>query len=179
MTNTLIGCDPKEVSPARAGAAFSEFAKKLATEQGMDFTAAWNRAKLIHPDLHARMCEGANPDSSAAPKAALTNAAGTPQPPIKTVLAAAKPLVAGAFHLPPNVDEELLNMAYTANGGQWLRVDASKVFMGVQMFMMKSKGLKPTDARLQVIQDFPELALFAKQTPQPTPTNTGGVVRQS
>lgn len=174
MTNVLLGCDPKEVSPARAGAAFSEFAKKLSTEQGLDFTAAWNRAKLLHPDLHARMCEGAPADPAALPNG------GTPRPLAKTFLASSKPLVAGAFHLPPDVDDDLLNSAYAANGGQHAKVDPAKVFQGVMIFLMKRDGLTATDARLQMIHDYPELALFAKQMPPaPTPTNTGGFINQN
>jgi len=76
MTNPLLGCDPKEVSPARAGAVFSEFAKKLSTKSGIGFNAAWSRAKLLHPDLHARLGEKTHGADSA-----LIDSAGTGKSP--------------------------------------------------------------------------------------------------
>jgi hypothetical protein len=160
MTEPLLGCDPKEVSPARAGAAFAEFAKQMATEQNMDLTAAWSRAKKLKPELAARMCER-DPVADAQP-GALANDAAMPVPP------AAKAFIAAAFHLPQNVDSEVLNQAWRANGSQYVRVDAKKSFLAICTYIMKKQGLSAAAARRQAQEDFPELARYAgEQLPQP------------
>lgn len=150
MTSPLLGCDPREVSPARAGAAFSEFAKKLCTEQGIDLTQAWNRAKLLHPDVHARMIE----KTPAEP--ALSNS---------TVPRTRKAFVAPAFKLPHTVDDDVLEAAWIANGSQSAHVDSQKTFLGISTLYMRKKGLSVSAARRAVQEDFPALARAAGQTP--------------
>lgn len=161
MISPQLGCDPKEVSPARAGAAFSEYAKKLATDRGIDFTQAWNQAKLLEPELHTRMCEttpaGASPLSNG----------GTPGPAQTDWLLANKPFIATAFHLPANVDNGVLTAAFKGNGNQFVKVSADKVFLAVQTYLMQKNGLTAAIAHGQMLADYPELALFAKQTPAP------------
>ncbi|HSY20263.1 MAG TPA: hypothetical protein VK815_18100 [Candidatus Acidoferrales bacterium] len=156
MTNPLLGCDPKEVSPARAGAVFSEFAKNLCTKDGIDFTAAWNKAKELHPDLHARMCEGSAKPST------LDN---DETPPARPAPLAQKAFLLPAFYLPPVTSDEIFSVAWAANGNQSVAVDPKKVFLKLVAYTMQTNGLNAADARRQLQDNFPQLARAAGQMP--------------
>jgi len=150
MTNTLLGCDPKEVSPARAGAVFAQFAKKLCTDERIDLTQAWKKAATLHPDLLARLHE--DTPAEAAP---LSNATDRPAP------LAQKPFTALAFQLPANVDNSVFEAAWQANGSQSIRVDFKKIFLGLVTFIAQKQSVSADVARRQVQDDYPALARFA------------------
>ena len=161
MISKLLNCDPKEVTQSRAGAAWLAEVNRLVREQGLSLADAWKQLRETEPELLERISDKA--DTAAA---ALVNGDGTPQPPALSVLLSEKPFACGAFHLPVNVDNDILEAAWRGNGSQFVRVDAVKVFMAVQVYFMKVKGLTAIDARIEVCDKFPELALFAKQTPE-------------
>ena len=157
MTNLLLGCDPKEVSPARAGATFSEFAKKLATESGIDFTAAWNRAKLLHPDLHARMCE--KPPAEPAEPSALGNSIlGAPVPP-----GLSKAFQLPLMQLPSDTTDAEFQAAWNANGCKSSPLDAQNVFLALVAFTAGQQNVTVAIARRMVQDRFPGLAAVAGQ----------------
>jgi len=54
----LLDCDPAEVTPAQAGAAFAAEAQRIAAENGSDMVTAWRKARELHPGVHSRMMEG-------------------------------------------------------------------------------------------------------------------------
>lgn len=169
MTEPLIGCDPREVSPARAGAAFAEFAKQLCIDQGLDLTAAWSKAKKLKPELAARMCDRAD---AALPNAVQVNFGypqavaaspyvGTPAP---SAPLAAKPFIAPAFQLPLGVSNDVFTAAWVANGQQSVRVDFKKVVAGVCAALMKSTGQPVAVVRRQMFDEYPNLCRFAGET---------------
>ena len=155
----LIGFDTDNCSPDKAIAAVMVEVNRLVRDEGLSLSDAWARVKAIEPELCAKMNEAPSP------AAALENGTGTPQPPALQTLLAQKPFAAGAFHLPVNVDNDVLEAAWRANGSQFAKVDASKVFMAVQVCVVKKTGLSASDARLQMLDDYPELCQFAKQMP--------------
>jgi len=153
MMNPLLGCDPKEVSPARAGAVFAEFAKNRAAEKGIDLTQAWREAKELHPDLHARLCEAAPTTPTT-----LANTIQTPAIPL-----ASKSLLLPAFHLPPLTSDEVFSAAYRANGNQSSKIDSQKTFMALVAYTIQKLNVNAAAARRQVREDYPELARVAGQ----------------
>jgi len=160
-------CDPKEVSPARAAASFSEYAKKLAIEKGIDFTQAWNQAKTLEPELHARMCE----------TTPLPNSAGLRVPPPFSAVSSNKADIARKFLLPANVDDALIEKAWQANGSQYSGVDFIKVFLAVQTYLMQTKNWNAEAAKSYMMDNFRSLCESAKQMPvlQSGATDTSGM----
>lgn len=159
MNSKLLGVDPATVTQARAVAAWMAEVNKLVREQGMSLSAAWAQLRETEPEVLDRINE--KPENGAA----LGNSA-TPQPPALATLLANKPFIAGALHLPGTVEDEILRVAWIGAGSQSVHVDPVKVFMAIQVYFMKKKGLTAPDARIEVCDKFPELALFAKQTPE-------------
>ena len=154
MTDTLCGCDPAEISPARAGAIFSEYAKSLCTSEGLDFTAAWNKAKLLHPELHGRLCQGA----TSSPLANDTK-------PAAYVPLAQKSFLLPAFYLPPITSDEIFSVAWAANGNQSVTVDPKKIFLKLVAYTMQTRGVNADIARRQMFDDYPQLTRAAGQMP--------------
>jgi hypothetical protein len=153
MTNPLLGCDPKEVSPARAGAAFAQFAKQLCADEGVDLTQAWQKAAKLHPDLLARLRE-----NTPAEVPAVANDAPRPAP------LAQKQFTALAFQLPSNVDGSVFEAAWRANGNQAIRVDFKKIFLGLVTFIAQKQGVSVAVARRQVQNDYENLARAAGES---------------
>lgn len=167
MYSNLIGFDTDNCSPDKAIATVMAEVQRLVRDEGLSLSAAWARVKVTEPELCAKIL--AEPP----PASALENGDGTPQPPALSVLLAQKPFVAGAFHLPVNVNNDVLEKAWRANGSQFASVDANKVFMAVHMCVMKKTGLSASDARRQMIDDYPELTQFAGQMPSQQAGATG------
>ena len=151
MTEPLLGCDPKEVSPARAGAAFAQEAKRICNDDGVDFTSAWTKCKQLHPELHSRMCEKS-------PDVAVANSAPPPVP------FAQKPFTALAFQLPSNVADDIFSAAFRANGNQAIKVDFKKVFLGLVTYVGMKQKVSAAVARRQVQDDYPNLARMAGES---------------
>lgn len=151
MINPLLGCAASEVSPARAGAVFSEFAKKLATEQNLDITTAWRRARELHPDLYQRLAEKDSPP----PTSPLENATQTFPVPL-----AAKSLIAPRFYLPISVSNEDFTIAYRANGGA-TDVNPQKIFEALVVAKATKQKVTVDEARRIVADQFPNLAAAA------------------
>lgn len=148
----LLGGDPAEFTPAQAGAAFSGEVSRLVREDGLDLNAAWKKAKLMHPETHARLCEGANP----------TTAIANERQPV--IPLASKALILPQFKLPAATSDEIFKAAYAANGYQSMRVDLQKVFMALVSYTMQTQKVPSASARSMVIEAYPDLAKAAGQT---------------
>ena len=57
MKSKLLGCDPQNVSQARAAAVFRAEVMRLVMNEKMTLDAAWAQVKATEPDLAARMSE--------------------------------------------------------------------------------------------------------------------------
>jgi hypothetical protein len=62
----LLNGDPQDFTPAQCGAQFAQEARRISDEQKIDLPAAWRAARLLHPDVHARLCQGALANATAA-----------------------------------------------------------------------------------------------------------------
>jgi len=155
MTEPLLGCDPTEVTPARAGAVFAQEASRMCKDEGIDLTAAWNKTKLLHPELHARMCEK---PASAAPATLANDLA-----PVGRVPIASKSLLLPAFNLGPLTSDEDFSTAYAANSFQSVRVDAKKTWLALLTAIMKKQSCTVDVAKRQLQEDQPALARAAGQ----------------
>lgn len=151
----LLGCNPQEVSPARAGAVFAQYARGLCDTENCDLTTAWNKAKILKPELFARLQEG-NAENST-----LQN---EDKPKVQAVPLASKAFVAAQFSLPTNVDNGIFEAAWKANGSQSERVNSQNIFHGLVVYYATKSRQTVESARRQVIDDFPALARAAGQT---------------
>lgn len=154
----LLQLNTEDVTPDRASAVFLAEIKRLVREDGLSLSAAWRQLKLAEPDLADR----ATQQTSAA---ALTNDDTAPARPMLMGLLSQKPFITSALHLPGNVDNDVLNAAFIANGSQFVNVDSRKVFLAVQTQLMKTNGLNAADTHRVMQDDYPALCRHAKQTP--------------
>jgi hypothetical protein len=145
----LLGRDAQEVTPQHAGAAFAEEAKRIALEQNIDLSEAWQRAKKLHPECHARLCEGAQPTVS------LANSATIPPAPL------GKELYLPMFKLPPTTTDDEFAAAWRGNGGRVQPLNAPNVLMALVTFTAKTKKVSVTAARDIVLEKFKTLAAAA------------------
>jgi len=152
----LLGTHPDNVTPARAGAVFAQYAKQLCDSEGCDISEAWEKSKLLKPELYARLMSGAPADD------ALDNSflarTDLKVPP------AMKPFAAPALHLPTNVPDDVLNAAWSANRGQIAKVDSLMTFTGVMKYLMEKRGLSAAAARSEICDNYPDLYRSAGQS---------------
>jgi hypothetical protein len=159
----LLGGDPTEFSPAQAGAAFAGEVSRLVKEDGVDITKAWSKAKLMHPETHARMCESANPTTAVANSG-----------PAQTVPFGSKAFLLPKFWLPPNTSDDIFAAAYAANGYQAVSVSAQKVFPAVVAATAKKYGFTVAQARAQVLEAYPQLSRMAGESTATTVVSPDG-----
>ena len=153
--------DPKSLTQDEAMTVFTEIVNDITREQNLDVSNAWVKARQLNPNLYARLCHGKQPAPDAS---ALANGGTAPARPSLMALLSQKPFITSALHLPNNVDNDILNAAFVANGSQFVTVDSKKVFLAVQTCLMKTNGLNAADTRRVMLDDYPELCRFAKQT---------------
>jgi hypothetical protein len=151
----LLGGDPAEFTPAQAGAAFASETSRMVREEGLDLTKAWAKAKMMHPEVHARMCEAANPTS------VVSN--DDPMPTLPPVPTGSKSLRLPAFHLPPTTSNEIFTVAWRANGNQSMSVNSQAVFHALVVYFAKTQSVPVATAQRMVVDEYPELARKAGQ----------------
>lgn len=138
----LLGRDAQEVTPAQAGAWFAEEAKRIALKQNIDLAKAWQIAKKLHPEAHARLCEGAQPTVT------MANAAMQP---------IGIPSVANLkkLGLPPDASYEEWITAYRANGNETEKRASAVIFNALKKLV---GGATEEIARKRTAERFPVLA---------------------
>lgn len=149
----LLQGDVAEFSPSQAGAAFSTEAARLVREEGLDLSAAWKKTKILHPETHARLCEGAQPNDT------LANDATIPAIP-----AGWKEFSLPAFHLPATTTEDEFSAVWKANGGTVSPLNAGNVFLALIVYTARKQKVSVAIARRTVLGKFPALAFAARQT---------------
>lgn len=141
----LLGRDAQEVTPQQAGAAFAEEAKRIAREQNIDLAEAWAIARRLHPEAHARLCEGAQPTTT------LANAAALPVP-IPTAVNIEK------LGLPVDATLEEFSAAYRANRNSAEGRKSNILFEALKKLVWDKYGGSEQDARKRTAKRFPILA---------------------
>lgn len=154
MIDNLLGCDPREVTPQRAGATFSEFVHATCKDTGRPFSECWTKAKTLHPELFARMC---NQDRG--------QAATVEAPPQSTAIPfAQKASILPSLKLPANTSDAVFSTAWMANGAQANKLNAQKVFMALVTTTAIDQKLGIQVARRTVKDTYPELTAAAGET---------------
>ena len=148
----LLGQDAQAVTPAQAGAAFSEEAKRIAREQNVDLSQAWQIAKRLHPEAHARLCEGALPSVT------LDNEKRMATPPPQ---GAGKALYLAAMELPPDTTDDEFAVCWRANGNRPRPLKAQNVFLALIAYLAGKQGCSIAVARDMAQDRFPDLAKAA------------------
>jgi pyruvate/2-oxoglutarate dehydrogenase complex dihydrolipoamide acyltransferase (E2) component len=150
----LLGCDPQEVSPPRAGAVFAEAAKNLAEEQGIDLTAAWRKMKALEPDLHARMTQRDENDSTPVANAA------------QVFVPRNKATFLPTLGLPADTTDDEFAAIVRANGGTRMPLKARTIFPALVAAVAKEKAISVALARRDVLARFKDLSKDAGELPQ-------------
>jgi hypothetical protein len=140
----LLGGDPAQYSPAQAGAAFSSEVKRLVREEGLSLEDAWQKAKLLHPGTHQRLCAGASGP------AALANA-GVPH---------GWKLFLPSMHLPQTTTAGEFAAAWRANGEKSVPVNVAAINDALIKFTADDQGITKQEAAKAVAQKFALLKTF-------------------
>lgn len=159
-TSKLLGCDPQEVSPARAGAVFAEGAKALAEKDNTDLTAAWRKMKALEPDLHARMTQTGEQSESAA----VANAA-----PAQVFVPKNKDVLLPMMGLPADTTDGEFAAIVRGNGGTRAPLNAKGAWPYLTAHIATRDGVSQAAARSTAIDKFRSLAQAAGELNMSTP----------
>lgn len=148
--------DPKSLSFEEAQTVFGDIVQQIASEQGLDVTAAWIKARALWPTLYSRLCQGKQPvpvDSIAS----LGNEAQAARFPVPT--GSQKAIYLPMFFLPQGLPDDTWAAAWKANAGA-TPPNPQKIFLGLVTFFALKLG-SAAEARRQVLEAYPRLSVAA------------------
>jgi hypothetical protein len=157
----LLGKNAEDVAPATARQTFFDEVQRIFTEGGQkDYSAAWEKAKTLHPECYDRMCqktEGEHvQDLTQSP--VLANALTGPDH------SGVKAHVAPQMHLPPDCSDTEFNIVWNANGRTVHPLNAGKIVTALVAYYL-GQGQSKDVARDTVAKRFPVLWKSAGQGP--------------
>jgi hypothetical protein len=149
QTQIISGEDPQNYTPGQAGAAFSTQVRRLMREENLSIEAAWQKAKLLFPKLHGRLCEKVG-EADALPNAAPAIPAGN-----------SKKFYLPLLRLPPDTTDTEFAAAFKANGMKAAPLQAAKVLTALVILTAREQKTTPADAREICQKRFSILATLA------------------